>query len=128
MLINVPYLNKNQSWDAEVIRLRKVILKKLIQIGIDISDKIKLEKIVTPQNFYDQYRSNRGSIYGISSNDRMTAFRRPSNRSREIEGLYFAGGSTHPGGGVPLAMLSGKMCAKLIREKLNVNGETGEVK
>lgn len=117
VLINVPYLNENQNWDAEIVRLKKVVLEKLNKIGIDISDKIKLEKIITPQDFYDQYRSNRGSIYGISSNDRMTAFRRPANRSREIEGLYFAGGSTHPGGGVPLAMLSGKMCAELISEK-----------
>lgn len=117
VLINVPYLNENQNWDVEIVRLKKVILEKLNKIGIDISDKIKLEKIITPQDFYDQYRSNRGSIYGISSNDRMTAFRRPANRSREIEGLYFTGGSTHPGGGVPLAMLSGKMCAELICEK-----------
>lgn len=116
VLINVPYLNENQKWEAEVIRLKKIILEKLNKIGIDISGKIKFEKTITPQDFYDQYRSNRGSIYGISSNDRMTAFRRPANRSREIKGLYFAGGSTHPGGGVPLAMLSGKMCAELVSE------------
>ncbi len=117
VLINVPYLNENLNWETEIIRLKKVILEKLNKIGIDILEKIKFEKIITPQDFYDQYRSNRGSIYGISSNDRMTAFRRPANRSREIKGLYFAGGSTHPGGGVPLAMLSGKMCAELVCEK-----------
>jgi len=117
VLINVPYLNENQNWDSEIVRLKKVILEKLNKIGIDISEKIKFEKHITPQDFYDKYRSNRGSIYGISSNDRMTAFRRPANRSREIKGLYFAGGSTHPGGGVPLAMLSGKMCAELILER-----------
>jgi phytoene dehydrogenase-like protein len=121
VLINVPYLNENQDWDEEIARLKKLILEKLNKIGIDISGKIKFEKIITPQDFYDQYRSNRGSIYGISSNDRMTAFRRPANRSREIKGLYFAGGSTHPGGGVPLAMLSGKMCAELILERSAVS-------
>jgi len=121
VLINVPYLNENQNWDAEVIRLKKLILEKLNKLGIDISGHIQIEKIINPQDFYDQYRSNRGSIYGISSNDRMTAFRRPANRSREIKGLYFAGGSTHPGGGVPLAMLSGKMCADLILEQSAVS-------
>jgi phytoene desaturase len=121
VLINVPYLNENLNWEKDVIRLKKLILEKLNKIGIDISGKIKFEKIITPQDFYDQYRSNRGSIYGISSNDRMTAFRRPANRSREIKGLYFAGGSTHPGGGVPLAMLSGKMCAELILERSAVS-------
>jgi phytoene desaturase len=116
VLVNVPYLAEQQNWDAEIARLKQVILEKLSRLGIAISDRIRVEKIITPQDFYDQYRSNRGSIYGISSNDRMTAFRRPANRSREIKGLYFAGGSTHPGGGVPLAMLSGKMCADLILE------------
>jgi phytoene desaturase len=116
VLTNVPYLIENQNWDSEVARLKKVVLEKLNKLGIHISDHIQVEKIITPQDFYNQYRSNRGSIYGISSNDRMTAFRRPANRSREIKGLYFAGGSTHPGGGVPLAMLSGKMCAELICE------------
>ncbi len=116
VLVNVPYLNEDQNWEAEIVRLKKVILAKLNRHGIAISDRIRVEKIITPQDFYERYRSNRGSIYGISSNDRMTAFRRPANRSREIEGLYFAGGSTHPGGGVPLAMLSGKMCAELIGE------------
>jgi phytoene desaturase len=116
VLINVPYLNENQNWDAEIVRLKKLVLEKLNKIGIDVHDRIQVEKVIMPQDFYEQYRSNRGSIYGISSNDRMTAFRRPANRSREIKGLYFAGGSTHPGGGVPLAMLSGKMCAELILE------------
>jgi len=117
VLVNVPYLAEDQDWDAAVARLKTVILEKLSQLGIDVSGRIRVEKTITPQDFYNRYRSNRGSIYGISSNDRMTAFRRPANRSREIEGLFFAGGSTHPGGGVPLAMLSGKMCAELILER-----------
>ncbi|UCE07214.1 MAG: phytoene desaturase [bacterium] len=116
VLINAPYLDGNQNWRDATARLKNVIIEKLRRLSINITDRIRFEKIITPQDFYDQYRSNRGSIYGISSNDRMTAFRRPANRSREIEGLYFAGGSTHPGGGVPLAMLSGKMCADLILE------------
>ena len=47
----------------------------------------------------------------------MSAFKRPPNKSREISGLYFTGGSTHPGGGIPLVLLSGKMVAELIAEK-----------
>ncbi len=114
VMINVPYLNEGQNWDDEISRMKDVIMKKLKKIGIDFSNHIKTEKVFTPQDFYNLYSGNRGSIYGISSNKRTTAFRRPANRSRDIHGLYFAGGSTHPGGGVPLAMLSGKMCAELI--------------
>jgi phytoene desaturase len=92
-------------------------MKKLKNSGFDIEDNIVNESILTPDDFYQKYRSNKGSIYGISSNSRMTAFRRPANRSREINGLYFVGGSAHPGGGIPLVMLSGKLASDLILEK-----------
>ncbi|MBN8618315.1 MAG: FAD-dependent oxidoreductase, partial [Anaerolineae bacterium] len=53
-------------------------------------------------------------LYGWSSNNRFAAFRRPHNRAADVKGLYFAGGTTHPGGGVPMVMLSGKVAAQLI--------------
>ena len=55
-----------------------------------------------------------GALYGLSSNSRWTAFRRPHNRAENIQRLYFAGGTTHPGGGVPMVTLSGKVAAGLI--------------
>ncbi|MDZ7766225.1 MAG: hypothetical protein U5K00_17690 [Melioribacteraceae bacterium] len=63
-----------------------------------------------------------GSIYGISSNNKMAAFLRQQNKSKEYEGLYFCGGSAHPGGGIPLVLLSGKLAAEKVAEdfgKLN---------
>ncbi|OPZ81321.1 MAG: Hydroxyneurosporene desaturase [bacterium ADurb.Bin431] len=44
------------------------------------------------------------------------AFRRPANRSRAVPGLFLAGGACHPGGGIPLVLLSGRMAAELIAE------------
>ncbi len=114
VLINVPHLMPGQDWQREVTILRERIFAKLANHGIDVSEHIAGETFLTPEDFYQKYGSNRGSIYGISSNSKSTAFRRPANRNRDLRGLYFAGGSTHPGGGVPLAMLSGKMCADLI--------------
>ncbi len=96
--------------------LREIVLKKLKRSGLDVRDHIQYEKIFTPEDFFQFYRSNGGSIYGIASNDRNSAFKRPPNRNRDIQGLFFSGGSTHPGGGVPLTMLSGKLCADLIVE------------
>jgi len=116
VLINVPYLSNQQFGNVEIERIRKTIFSRLKKIGVDVAASIEVEHIITPVNFYQQYKSNRGSIYGISSNQKSTAFRRPANRSREISGLYFAGGSSHPGGGVPLVLLSGKICADLIKE------------
>ena len=126
VLLNMPYL-AGQDWAIESERMRRIVLKKLRENGIDVEAHIQTEQQFTPQNFFDFYGSNRGSIYGISSNSPMAAFKRPANRSREINGLYFAGGSSHPGGGIPLVMLSGKMCARLIAEAAGARVEAAPV-
>ncbi len=116
VLLNMPYLAPGQIWEKEKVRMRSVVLNKLKQIGLDIADRIEVEQVYTPEDFSELYASNQGSIYGISSNSRTTAFKRLPNRSRVLERLYFAGGSVHPGGGIPLVILSGKMAATLIAE------------
>ncbi|MEE4310844.1 MAG: phytoene desaturase family protein [candidate division KSB1 bacterium] len=119
VLVNTPYLDDTLTWKEDVQRLRTIVLDKIKRSGFDIADRIETEHTISPQDFYDLYSSNRGSIYGISSNSRTAAFRRPPNRNRDIRGLYFAGGSSHPGGGVPLAILSGQLSAELITDYLN---------
>ena len=116
VLLNMPYLAPGQMWEKEKVRMRKVVLDRLKQLDFNIADQIETEQIYTPEDFSELYASNRGSIYGVSSNSRTTAFKRLPNRSRLLKGLYFAGGSVHPGGGIPLVMLSGKMAATLIAE------------
>lgn len=113
VLINSPSLN-NIYWEEEKPRVRKVIIEKLKKNGLDIENHIEEEMIISPDDLYRRYLSNKGSIYGFSSNDRNSAFLRPRNRNREIKNLFFAGGSSHPGGGVPLVILSGKHAAELI--------------
>ena len=116
VLLNMPYLSLGQVWGKEKDRMRSVVLNKLKQLGFDIADRIEVEQVYTPEDFSQLYASNQGSIYGISSNSKTTAFRRIPNRSRTLQGLYFAGGSVHPGGGIPLVILSGKIAATLIAE------------
>lgn len=116
VLLNMPYLAPGQVWETEKVRMRRVVLDKLKRLGFDIAACIEVEEVYTPEDFAELYASNQGSIYGISSNSKMTAFKRIPNRSRLLDGLYFAGGSVHPGGGIPLVILSGKMAATLIAE------------
>ncbi|MYC75979.1 phytoene desaturase [Candidatus Poribacteria bacterium] len=116
VLLNMPYLVPGQMWEKEKTRMRQVVLDRLKQLGFDIADQIEVEQIYTPEDFSELYASNQGSIYGVSSNRKTTAFRRLPNRSRLLDGLYFAGGSVHPGGGIPLVILSGKIAATLIAE------------
>jgi phytoene dehydrogenase-like protein len=63
--------------------------------------------------------ARRGALYGASSNSKWAAFKRPHNRASDVKGLYFTGGTTHPGGGVPMVMLSGKSAARMIGEDYN---------
>jgi phytoene desaturase len=120
ILVNAPYLTKTSDWqcDAPVYRERILaLLASYVQIDLhDIREHIVCEAMLTPEDFKQKYGANAGSIYGLSSNARMAPFTRPGNRSKEIRGLYYVGGSTHPGGGVPLVMLSGKIVAELVVE------------
>ncbi len=118
VLVNMPYLRSEQNWQHAIEHTRRAVMKKLKHLGIDLADKIEREHIHTPEDYSRLYGSNKGSIYGISSNDRNMAFRRPANRSKKIKGLYFASGSAHPGGGVPLVIQSGRIAAELISERV----------
>ena len=67
------------------------------------------EEFLDPERIEKRTGSFRGSLYGISSNNRMAAFNRHPNRSKNVKGLYFVGGSVHPGGGIPLCLASAKI-------------------
>lgn len=123
ILVNAPYLTVHSNWQRYAPVYRDLVLDALArypQIDLsDIRENLVYEHILTPEDFQRNYGANAGSIYGLSSNDRMAPFTRPGNRASDIQGLYFVGGSTHPGGGVPLVMLSGKIVANLIAEDYN---------
>ena len=115
VLVNAPATSLQTDWMVEAKGYRDLIVNRLEENGLHgLSDAIDYEHIITPADFEEMYNANRGSIYGISSNKRRNAFLRPPNKARDIEGLYFAGGATHPGGGIPLVLLSGKMVAELL--------------
>ncbi len=115
VLINAPYTSDKTDWSREAKPYRDLIIKKLEKFGLEGLEKsIEFEQIITPADFENRYRTNRGSIYGVSSNGIFSAFLRVPNRARKIENLYFVGGATHPGGGMPLVLLSGKMASELI--------------
>ncbi|HWS83383.1 MAG TPA: hypothetical protein VN207_03910 [Ktedonobacteraceae bacterium] len=115
-------MTTESDWQRDAPASRDHILDLLASYKqIDLTDLHKYivcETILTPEDFERLYGSNAGSIYGLSSNARMAPFTRPGNRSKDVRGLYFVGGSTHPGGGVPLVMLSGKIVARLVEEDL----------
>lgn len=116
VLVNAPALSDKYNWKENKENYRDLILEKLANKGFDVRDKIRTETILTPESLQDMSGAWRGALYGPSANDRFAVFLRPHNRSKDVKGLYFAGGTTHPGGGVPMVMLSGKVVSDMVLE------------
>lgn len=113
-MINVPN-NAGQDWDALIEKARDYILRKLSRVlKTDVSKLIATEAILDPRLIEQKTSSAQGALYGNSSNNRYAAFLRHANFSSKIKGLYFCGGSVHPGGGIPLCLLSAKIVADLM--------------
>jgi phytoene desaturase len=116
VMINVPN-HRGQNWDEWTSVARKAILQKLSRLlKTDIAPLIAEEAVWTPEGIETLTSSYQGSLYGNASNSKMAAFLRHRNYSSDIKGLYFCGGSVHPGGGIPLCLLSGKITAELVLE------------
>ncbi|AYL99234.1 1-hydroxycarotenoid 3,4-desaturase CrtD [Mucilaginibacter celer] len=113
-MINVP-ANTGQDWGKFITEARKDILNKLSRLlGEDISKLIVCESILDPRSIESRTSSYQGSLYGTSSNSQFAAFLRHANQSSKIKGLYFCGGSVHPGGGIPLCLLSAKIVSEML--------------
>jgi phytoene desaturase len=80
----------------------------------DIAGDIAFREAWTPMRFAQQYGMPGGAIYGLASHGWKTAFLRPSNKDRAVKGLYRVGGSSHPGGGTPMVLMSAKITSRLI--------------
>ena len=108
VMVNVPS-NSGQNWEELRVSIRASILKKLSKLlAIDIESLIEEEDYLDPIRIEERTSSHSGALYGASSNNRMAAFFRHPNFSK-VKGLYFVGGSVHPGGGIPLCLLSAKI-------------------
>ena len=118
-MINVPY-DDGQEWDELIGWARERIIEKVSRmLGADIRALITCEEILEPRTIQSRTASHLGSLYGTSSNNRTAAFMRHANFSSRIKNLYFCGGSVHPGGGIPLCMLSAKIVDEIIHENQN---------
>ena len=124
VLVNAPFLSPNFDWSSEADRyaqhIRGLLIANLGRV-IPLAEPqamVQVERRFTPLDLQETYGGHRGAIYGFSSNTRTMAFMRPGNRDRAIARLYYAGGSVHPGGGVPLVALSGLAAAECLVQDL----------
>jgi phytoene dehydrogenase-like protein len=84
-------------------------------LNVDIEKLIECEEILTPPVIEQKYLSAFGAVFGNSSNSKFAAFLRHPNFSRKLKGLYFVGGSVHPGAGIPMCLNSARIMDKVIK-------------
>jgi phytoene desaturase len=114
VMVNTAPVGDAWDWDERTAAYRDRVLDHLALLGLDIRDHIRAEHLLTPPDIERLTGAWRGALYGHSFNNPLASFQRPGTRSREVEGLYFAGGAAHPAGGVPMVTLSGKTAGRLV--------------
>ena len=113
ILVHTPYLRPGHDWAKLLPDYRQVILDKLKRTAgmEDIEERIVVEHALTPQDINDRYHVLKGAIYGLASHGRFMGAFKPANRNTDLQGLYLAGGSAHPGPGMPMVLMSGWIAA-----------------
>jgi len=113
VLVHTPYLRPGHDWKRMLPSYRDAILDKLARTaGLeDLEERIVFESALTPQDIHERYHVLNGAIYGLASHGRMLGAFKPGNRSRDVRGLYLAGGAAHPGPGMPMVLMSGWIAA-----------------
>ncbi len=118
VMVNAP-ANQKQDWEVLKKQCKAAVIKKLNRLlNTDVESYIEAEETLDPVKIEEQTSSFKGALYGTSSNSRMAAFLRHPNFSSTIKGLYFAGGTVHPGGGIPLCLKSARLVSELIKSDL----------
>ena len=119
VLVNAPARGPRYPWMKENAQnYRNLVLKRLEQFGFeDLPGRIVAERIFTPSDFATRDLAHHGALYGWASHSIRTSLFRPPLRAPGTRNVFFVGGTTHPGGGIPLVLLSGKMVADLIQRE-----------
>lgn len=116
-IVPVGHMGENgeQDWAAIRDEARAHVFHRLASIGItDLESHIKFETSFTPLSWRKRYNLMKGSTHGLCHNLTQLGYFRPKNKHPRYDNLYFTGASTHPGTGMPTAMISGRLSARRI--------------
>jgi diapolycopene oxygenase len=119
VLVHTPYLRPEHNWEEMFPKYRQVILDKLKRTAgmPDLEERIVFEQALTPVDIHNRYKVLNGAIYGLSSHGRWNGAFKPSNRRRDPDGLFLAGGAAHPGPGMPMVLMSGWIAADAVDQR-----------
>jgi phytoene desaturase len=118
-IVPVGHMSENGEQDWAKIRdeARQHVFRRLASLGInDLESHIKFETNFTPLSWRKRYNLMKGSTHGLCHNLTQLGYFRPKNKHPRYDNLYFAGASTHPGTGMPTAMISGRLSARRIMD------------
>lgn len=120
VLINAPALEPDHHWDRMGVVYRNTILDRLEKMGLEgLRKEIVCERIITPADFSARTNTYRAAIYGHATHSMASVMNRPANRSPDVERLYFVGGSTQPGGGIPMVFLSAQRVVRAVQTDMD---------
>ncbi len=109
---------RRYDWGSVRERARRHVLAGLARIGIEgLEAHLKFEVCYLPPSWRRRYNLSHGAAHGLGHQLRQLGVLRPGSRHPHLRNLYFAGASTHPGSGVPTAMVSGRLAARRILEE-----------
>lgn len=123
VLVPVGHLDEDgrQDWEALRGQARTAVLHWLSEAGIkDLDEHLKFEVSYTPRDWASRYNLAKGAAFSLSHNFWQVGYLRPQNRHRRYRNLYFAGGSTHPGTGLPMVLLSARLTTARILKEMGV--------
>jgi phytoene desaturase len=120
ILVHTAWKRDDQTWEGPgglLESYRDTIIEKLKTVGgmPDIEDHIVVERALTPESIEGMYNAEGGAIYGLASHGRLNGGFKPKNKSKVYSNLYLTGGSTNPGPGVPMVLMSGVSAARAAR-------------
>jgi len=121
-IVPVGHMSENgdQDWSELQDIARQHVFRRLQTLGItDFEADIKFEETYTPPSWRKRYNLERGSTHGLAHTLTQMAYFRPANRHPRYQNLYFVGASTHPGTGMPTAMVSGRLVSERILNDFN---------
>jgi phytoene desaturase len=121
-VVPVGHLDESgeQDWQRITDQARRDVLRRLATAGItDLEEHLKFEVCYTPISWQKHYNLTKGATHGLSHTLTQLGYLRPHNRHPRYHNLYFVGASTHPGTGMPTALVSGRLAAERVLDDLH---------
>ena len=127
LLIPVTHRHPNVDWRREGARFREVALDQMERVGVrGIRERIRYEKMLTPDDWQDDYEIYRGATFNLSHDLGQMLHMRPHNRFEDVERMYLVGGGTHPGSGLPVIYSSARITSDLLLSDLGASTPGGQ--